>query len=102
MRATRGKYVRAEPVSALYEQGKIHHVGTFSTLEDQMVTFIPSSGSTRDGEGSPDRVDALVWALTELFPSIIMPARDPEKWRRTQQDHQNWLYNSGKNKVTGY
>lgn len=59
VRATRGKMVRAEPVSALYEQGRVHHLGTFPTLEDQMVTWVP-------GEKSPDRMDALVWALTEL------------------------------------
>ena len=58
--ATKGKYTRAEPISALYEQGKIHHVGRFATLEDQMCTWEP-------GDESPDRVDALVWLLTELF-----------------------------------
>ncbi len=51
---------RAEPVSALYEQGRIHHVGTFPELEDQMCTFVP-------GEKSPDRMDALVWAITALM-----------------------------------
>lgn len=59
--ATRGKLIRAEPVSALYEQGRVHHVGTFSTLEDQMCDFNPIT-STK----SPDRMDALVWAITEL------------------------------------
>lgn len=62
--ATRGKRVRAEPVAALYEQGRVHHVvggGGFEALEDQMCTFAPDVVS-----GSPDRVDALVWALTEL------------------------------------
>jgi predicted phage terminase large subunit-like protein len=59
--ASRGKRIRAEPVAALYEQGKAHHVGSFPALEDQMCGFTP------DGyDGSPDRVDALVWALTEL------------------------------------
>jgi len=64
--ATRGKQVRAEPVSALYEQGKVHHVGGFNELEDQMVSWTPDSGS------SPDRMDALVWAITEL--SVASPA----------------------------
>jgi len=64
--ATRGKQVRAEPVSALYEQGKVHHVGGFNELEDQMVSWTPDSGS------SPDRMDALVWAITEL--SAASPA----------------------------
>lgn len=62
--ASRGKVVRAEPISALYEQGKVSHVGTFPDLEDQMCNFT-SSGYV--GEGSPDRADALVWALTELM-----------------------------------
>lgn len=62
--ASRGKAVRAEPVSALYEQGKVHHVGQFPDLEDQMCNFT-ASGFV--GEGSPDRADALVWALTELM-----------------------------------
>ena len=59
--ASRGKRVRAEPIAALYEQGKVHHVGCLPELEDQMCAFLPEGG-----EKSPDRVDALVWALTEL------------------------------------
>lgn len=62
--ASRGKAVRAEPVSALYEQGRVSHVGTFSDLEDQLCNF---TASGYVGEGSPDRADALVWALTELM-----------------------------------
>lgn len=62
--ASRGKAVRAEPISALYEQGKVHHVGIFPDLEDQMCNF---TASGYVGEGSPDRADALVWALTELM-----------------------------------
>lgn len=62
--ASRGKVVRAEPVSALYEQGKVSHVGNFPDLEDQMCNFTPSGYV---GEASPDRADALVWALTELM-----------------------------------
>jgi phage terminase large subunit-like protein len=60
--ATKGKYVRAEPVYALYEQGKIFHVGNLMLLENQMVTFNPDKN-----DKSPDRVDALVWGLTDLF-----------------------------------
>lgn len=60
--ASRGKRVRAEPVAALYEQGKVHHVGGFPDLEDQMCSFLPEGT-----DESPDRVDALVWALTELM-----------------------------------
>lgn len=62
--ATRGKVVRAEPISALYELKKVHHVGRLLTLEDQMCGF---STAGYIGEGSPDRADALVWALTELM-----------------------------------
>jgi len=60
VRASRGKAVRAEPISALYEQGRIHHFGTFPELEDQMVEWVPGSGK------SPDRVDALTWSLSSL------------------------------------
>ncbi len=59
--ASRGKIVRAEPISAHYEQGKVHHVGMFPELEDQLTSFMPGSA------GSPDRLDALVWALTDLM-----------------------------------
>ncbi len=62
--ASRGKVVRAEPVAALYEQGRISHVGEFNELEDQ-ACLMSTTGYT--GEGSPDRVDAKVWALTELM-----------------------------------
>ncbi|WP_246750635.1 phage terminase large subunit [Martelella lutilitoris] len=62
--ASRGKVVRAEPISALYEQGKVHHVGVFADLEDQQCNFTTSGYI---GEGSPDRADAGVWALTELM-----------------------------------
>lgn len=58
--ATRGKAVRAEPISALYEQSRVHHVGMFAELEDQQCDFVPGESE------SPDRMDALVWALTEL------------------------------------
>ena len=59
--ATKGKYVRAEPIYSLYEQSKIYHIGQFPLLEAQMITFDPEKGK------SPDRVDALVWAFTELM-----------------------------------
>ena len=63
--ATRGKRVRAEPISALYEQYKVHHVGAFPEMEDQMVMWTPESPD------SPDRLDALVWALTELKDNAV-------------------------------
>ena len=64
--ATRGKLTRAEPVAALYEQSKVHHAGTFPALEDQQCTWT-------QGDASPDRLDALVWALTHL----MLDAREP-------------------------
>jgi len=62
--ASRGKSVRAEPVAALYEQGRVSHVGSFPDMEDQMSNM---TAAGYVGEGSPDRADALVWALTELM-----------------------------------
>jgi phage terminase large subunit-like protein len=61
VRASRGKVTRAEPIAALYGEGTVHHVGTFAGLEDQMCTWVPSD------EKSPDRIDALVWALSSLM-----------------------------------
>ena len=62
--ASRGKRTRAEPIASLYEQGKVHHVGNFERLENQLCNWEATSG-----EASPDRLDALVWALTELSGS---------------------------------
>lgn len=73
--ATRGKWTRAEPIAALYEQGRISHVGTFASLEDEMVNFGPNG---MVGDASPDRVDALVWALTELFPAMTRKVKKAE------------------------
>ena len=61
VRASRGKIVRAEPIAALYEQKRVHHVGLFKELEDQMCSYTGLQSSK-----SPDRLDALVWALTGL------------------------------------
>ncbi|SDY22851.1 DNA-packaging protein [Thermoactinomyces sp. DSM 45892] len=60
LHASRGKLTRAEPIAALYEQGRVHHVGDLGDLEDQLCSWTP-------GEKSPDRMDALVWSLTELM-----------------------------------
>lgn len=68
--ASRGKIARAEPVAALYEQGRVHHCGAFAGLEDQLVAMTPGGFV---GEGSPDRADALVWALTELMLGSLRP-----------------------------
>lgn len=68
--ASKGKVTRAEPIAALYEQGKVFHIKEFPGLENQMCSF--TSDFDRKLQGySPDRVDALVWALTELFPRIV-------------------------------
>lgn len=77
--ASRGKVTRAEPISALYEQGRVHHIGSFPQLEDQQCQFTPDFDRTKMGY-SPDRVDALVWALTELSErhnSLFNYARAP-------------------------
>jgi phage terminase large subunit-like protein len=71
--ASRGKVARAEPVAALYEQGRVHHLRGLGALEDQMCAM---TNRGYEGRGSPDRVDALVWALTDL---IVEPGA---KWRR--------------------
>ena len=62
--ASRGKAIRAEPIAAQYERGKVHHVGDFPMLEAEMTGWLPNAGMP-----SPNRLDALVWALTELMPA---------------------------------
>ena len=74
--ASRGKVVRAEPFSALYEQGKIRHAGMFPDLEDELVAFTTNGYSLG---GSPNRADAWVWVLTELFPGLVREKKDPAK-----------------------
>lgn len=68
VRASRGKFVRAEPIAALYQQKKVLHLEPFKTLESQMLSF------TQGGARGSDRVDALVWALTELVGRQSRPA----------------------------
>jgi len=70
VRATRGKHVRAEPISALYTLGHVHHVGTFPEMEDQLCLFT-ASGWDGDGDKSPDRAEAGIWLLTELYEDLI-------------------------------
>ena len=84
--ASRGKAVRAEPFSALYEQGKVRHVGLFPQLEDELTAF-STFGYT--GSGSPNRADAAVWALSELFPGIIAGPR-VEHAPRPQRSVSSW------------
>lgn len=74
--ASKGKHTRAEPVAALYEQGKVHHIGTYPALEDQLCTWVP-------GEPSPDRLDALVWALTDLMLGEVGASAPPVSMERS-------------------
>jgi phage terminase large subunit-like protein len=72
--ASRGKSVRAEPISALYEEGKVRHAGVFRELEDELAAF---STMGYLGDKSPNRADALIWALTALFPGTVRPTKVP-------------------------
>ena len=89
--ASRGKVQRAEPFSALYEQGKVRHVGMFTKVEDELAEF-STFGYT--GEGSPNRADALIWALAELFPGMV---KQKPKAQTTENPHahmghdQSWM-----------
>jgi len=86
--AARGKVARAEPVAALYEQGRVHHLGAFPALEDQMCGFVHDFDRAAAGY-SPDRVDALVWALTELLVEPMPGEGIFEAYRRlAQQEHE--------------
>lgn len=69
--ATRGKVVRAEPISALYDKGVVHHVGTFVDLEDQLCEF---STAGYGGDTSPDRADSMIWGFTELMTGVQVQA----------------------------
>ncbi|QDP56989.1 MAG: putative terminase [Prokaryotic dsDNA virus sp.] len=94
--ASRGKVIRAEPISALYEQQRVHHVGMFPKLEDQMCEF--SIDNVRNSStGSPDRVDALVWGLTELFEKIAGRRRITKNGSSTDGkfNPNNGLYDDG-------
>ncbi len=77
--ASRGKVVRAEPISNLYHQNKIHHVGSFPDVEDQLCSMT-TGGYV--GLKSPDRADALVWAFTHLFP--MMTKKSEDNWKTPQ------------------
>jgi len=86
--ASRGKIVRAEPIAALYAEGKVRHLGAFPVLEDQMCGFAPgaapawTAGASPASPPSPDRLDALVWALTELLVQPMPHAGMFERYRR--------------------
>ena len=87
VRASRGKTVRAEPIAALYEQGRVSHAGAFPALEDQMVLFTPFG---IEGGGAADRVDALVWAMSDLFPRMVKPVPDVS-WGDEWSGGGSWL-----------
>ena len=74
--ASRGKHIRAEPISALYEKGKVRHVGVFSDLEDELSAF---STAGYLGEDSPNRADALIWVLSSLFAGMVKPDTVPDE-----------------------
>lgn len=76
VRASKGKHVRAEPIAALYEQGRIRHVGQFPELEAQMTQMTQEG---YEGDDSPDRLDAAVWALSDLFPDMVEKIPDAAK-----------------------
>lgn len=83
--AARGKVARAEPVAALYEQGRVHHLGALPLLEDQMCAFVSGAPGSFDRAAagySPDRVDALVWALSDLLLAPMPAAGMAEFYRR--------------------
>lgn len=87
--ASRGKMVRAEPFSALYESGKVRHAGYFRELEDELTAF-STAGYT--GQNSPNRADALIWALTELFPGIVNPRKNrPQTVQLPQLGQSGWM-----------
>ena len=72
VKASRGKHARAEPMAALYEQGKVCHVGNFRQLEDELTAF---STMGFMGNKSPNRADALIWLLAELFPGLVSDSK---------------------------
>jgi hypothetical protein len=86
--ASRGKHVRADPFSALYEHGKIRHVGVFQDLEDELTAF-STTGYT--GPNSPNRADAWIWVLAELFPALVAPKKETKKFERVEHGANAWL-----------
>ncbi|WP_306127930.1 DNA-packaging protein [Roseovarius sp. MMSF_3350] len=88
VRATKGKHVRAEPIAALYAQGRVRHVGHFPELENQMTQF---TNEGYQGEDSPDRADSLVWAMSELFPDMVDTVPDASKFNIGRRGGGGWL-----------
>lgn len=87
--ASRGKTVRAEPFSSLYEQGKVRHIGMFAELEDELMAF-STYGYT--GASSPNRADALIWALASLFPSLVKGSEEKKiEEEPIRMQHAGWM-----------
>jgi hypothetical protein len=89
--ASRGKVVRAEPISALTEQGKVRFAGTFPELEEELCSFT-TNGYT--GSSSPNRADAMIWAMSELFPGIVKEERPKPKAAASRtyvESAQGWM-----------
>ncbi len=91
VRATRGKHVRAEPISAMYHTGRISHVGSFPEMEDQLCNF---TAFGYEGEDSPDRAEAMIWCMTELFPDLTI--------KRDDYDDYDDYDETGRSEVSGY
>lgn len=86
--ASRGKAIRAEPFSALYEQGKVRHVGYFADLEDELCAF---STTGYLGANSPNRADAWIWVLTELFPGMVKAPAKKEQKTTPARTRSGWM-----------
>ena len=91
VRATRGKHVRAEPISALYTLGQVSHVGTFEELEDQLCQFT-AHGWEGDDDKSPDRAEAAIWLLTELYEELIRD-QGRDKAKDDDEEAKYWQHN---------
>ena len=89
VRATRGKHVRAEPISALYNLDMVSHVGTFDKLEDQLCKF---TSEGYEGSDSPDRAESAIWAFTELFPELLQgKPREKENYYQPPPSSGGWM-----------
>lgn len=86
--ATKGKHVRAEPISALCENGTIGYAGSFPEIENQLCLF---TGAGYQGDKSPDRAEAFIWACTELFPKIVKKAEPKKPTRRKRPHNVSWM-----------
>jgi phage terminase large subunit-like protein len=87
--ASRGKIQRAEPFSALYENGKVRHAGIFAKCEDELCAFSTAGYTVA---GSPNRADAVIWALAELFPAISAPPKTEQpKRERAHRGAGAWM-----------